>query len=261
MLDVHPPHHPTHSWRDFFIHIATIVIGLLIAIGLEQTVEALHRRRELGETRKALAEERQQNREIFRRAVRGSLTDAARLHNDIRVFKYLAQHPGTPQSKLPGVIVWTDNVFAPNTSAWDAAGHANTLSLLPKDELSKDAATYFELNRALEGYNDVTHSITQAAAYTTDTDDPTTLPLEKIERVIELLEQASIREELFAVWMQNLAADQPDFQPALTDQQVFRYSNIRSAAELRAKYPQAFVWYARDLSEAGLQDADQQPDR
>jgi hypothetical protein len=26
MLDVHPPHHAASSWRDFFIHIATIVI-------------------------------------------------------------------------------------------------------------------------------------------------------------------------------------------------------------------------------------------
>ncbi len=46
MLDVHPPHHPVHTWRDFLIHIATICVGLLIAIGLEQTVEALHRRHE-----------------------------------------------------------------------------------------------------------------------------------------------------------------------------------------------------------------------
>jgi hypothetical protein len=39
MLDVHPPHNPTHTWRDFLLHIATIVIGLFIAVGLEQTVE------------------------------------------------------------------------------------------------------------------------------------------------------------------------------------------------------------------------------
>ncbi len=45
MLDVHPAHHAAQSWRDFFIHIATIVIGLLIAIGLEQTVEYVHHRR------------------------------------------------------------------------------------------------------------------------------------------------------------------------------------------------------------------------
>ena len=25
MLDVHPPHNPTHTWPDFLIHIATIV--------------------------------------------------------------------------------------------------------------------------------------------------------------------------------------------------------------------------------------------
>jgi hypothetical protein len=42
MLDVHPAHHAASTWRDFFIHIATIVIGLLIAVGLEQAVEAVH---------------------------------------------------------------------------------------------------------------------------------------------------------------------------------------------------------------------------
>jgi hypothetical protein len=46
MLDVHPPHNPPPTWRDFLIHIATIVIGLLIAIGLEQTVEAIHHHHE-----------------------------------------------------------------------------------------------------------------------------------------------------------------------------------------------------------------------
>jgi|GEM_PF-3654432 len=28
MLDVHPPHEAAHTWRDFFIHIVTIVLGL-----------------------------------------------------------------------------------------------------------------------------------------------------------------------------------------------------------------------------------------
>lgn len=46
MLDVHPPHAPTHTWKDFFIHVGTICVGLLIAVGLEQTVEAIHRAHE-----------------------------------------------------------------------------------------------------------------------------------------------------------------------------------------------------------------------
>jgi hypothetical protein len=35
MLDVHAPHETVHTWRDFFIHIATICVGLLIVIALE----------------------------------------------------------------------------------------------------------------------------------------------------------------------------------------------------------------------------------
>ena len=46
MLDVHPPHSPTHTWTDFFIHVGTICVGLLIAVGLEQTVEYFHRQHE-----------------------------------------------------------------------------------------------------------------------------------------------------------------------------------------------------------------------
>ena len=57
MLDVHPAHHAASTWRDFFIHIATIVLGLLIAIGLEQTVEALHRQHERSQIRESLHSE------------------------------------------------------------------------------------------------------------------------------------------------------------------------------------------------------------
>jgi hypothetical protein len=44
ILEVHPPHEAVHTWRSFFIHIATIVIGLFIAVGIEQTVEVFHHR-------------------------------------------------------------------------------------------------------------------------------------------------------------------------------------------------------------------------
>jgi hypothetical protein len=44
MLDVHASHESIHSWKDFLIHIATICVGLLIALALEQAVEAAHHR-------------------------------------------------------------------------------------------------------------------------------------------------------------------------------------------------------------------------
>ena len=49
MLDVHTPHEPIHTRKGFFIHIATICVGLLIAVGLEQSVEAVLLRTHQGE--------------------------------------------------------------------------------------------------------------------------------------------------------------------------------------------------------------------
>src|ERR1700733_4715963 len=54
MLDVHPAHHAASSWKEFFIHIATIVLGLLIAVGLEQTVEYFHHQHQLHDGRQGI---------------------------------------------------------------------------------------------------------------------------------------------------------------------------------------------------------------
>ena len=66
MLDVHPPHNPTHTWRDFFIHIATICVGLLIAIVLEQAVEWLHHRHQAEQIVETLQRESDANEQVNR---------------------------------------------------------------------------------------------------------------------------------------------------------------------------------------------------
>src|SRR5213082_3321100 len=64
MIEVHPPHQDVHSWTQFFIHIAAITIGLLIAIGLEQTVVYFHHRHQLQEARRELAVELEATRKV-----------------------------------------------------------------------------------------------------------------------------------------------------------------------------------------------------
>ena len=56
-MEVHPPEHGIHSWRDFLVHMGTIVLGLLIAIALEQGAEALHHRHQAKELREDLHQE------------------------------------------------------------------------------------------------------------------------------------------------------------------------------------------------------------
>jgi hypothetical protein len=64
VLDVNVPH-PTQTWKDFFIHVGTICVGLLIAVSLEQMVEYIHHRSEVAEARRALAVERKLNINFF----------------------------------------------------------------------------------------------------------------------------------------------------------------------------------------------------
>ena len=43
-MDIHPPHGPIKSWREFAVHLLTITIGVLIALSLEGLVEWRHHR-------------------------------------------------------------------------------------------------------------------------------------------------------------------------------------------------------------------------
>jgi hypothetical protein len=101
----HPAHHAATTWRDFFIHIAIIVLGLLIAISLEQTVEYLHHRHQGAEAHRALIEERKADEtsndfNIFvtrhhQQDLRSDLTilHALRAHQPLPPGPFILRHP------------------------------------------------------------------------------------------------------------------------------------------------------------------------
>ena len=145
MLDVHPAHHAANSWRDFFIHIATIVLGLLIAISLEQIVEYFHHRSEVAETREALHRERQSN--VARFALEAD--DLARavpiFQEDLAVFAYLRAHPGTPPGHWPGKLEGQVITTIYLDSAWKTAQQSNVLQYVPQVEVESNDRLYLYL--------------------------------------------------------------------------------------------------------------------
>jgi hypothetical protein len=42
-MELHAPGGPVRSFKDFLVHIGVVTLGILIALGLEQLVEAHHR--------------------------------------------------------------------------------------------------------------------------------------------------------------------------------------------------------------------------
>ena len=52
-MEIHKPH-AAKTWREFFIELGTIIAGILIALALEQTVEAIHWRHKVNDAAQAM---------------------------------------------------------------------------------------------------------------------------------------------------------------------------------------------------------------
>jgi hypothetical protein len=213
MLDVHPPHNPTHTWRDFFIHIATIVIGLLIAISLEQSVELFHHRHQVAEARRAIAEERQENIARFHKNIKAHLEAEAQLHNDLRIFLYLKAHPRAPLSALPGVLIWPIGVAEPLTAAWSTAAQTGVLELFPRSEVAADTLEYDALHSSLTAYQEAIPLQHQCVAYLTRTGDPSTLSPTEIDQEIHDLQARLSVESFYGYTLFVLARREPAYGP------------------------------------------------
>jgi hypothetical protein len=190
MLDVHPPHAPTHTWRDFLIHIATIVCGLLIAVGLEQTVEYLHHRHQVQELREALKQEREENRRNFAVNTAYFRLDRAVLINDLHILLYLQQHPGTPEEKLPGTPEWLQIYIPVIDTAYRNAQQSQTLSMLPRKE--SEALSYSYKIFALADEAALAAAVTgqKAAQFNPIDPNPSHLSSAQLDKNIGLLTDA-----------------------------------------------------------------------
>jgi hypothetical protein len=138
MLDVHPPHHAASTWRDFLIHIATIVLGLLIAIGLEQTVELLHHRHQRHQLQEDLRNEAAQNLQVIDRDLKmqnlepwfQQAMDAASVADPSKISIHLP-----PAPCLPGSVGTAEyRYFAPSQAVWTTAKESGIVALLPVAE-------------------------------------------------------------------------------------------------------------------------------
>lgn len=216
MLDVHPPHAAAHTWRDFFIHIATIVVGLCIAVCLEQTVEFVHHRNEVAEAREALRLERAENQARFDKLGGFWRWETAALQNNLLVLQYLRQHPGAPQQTLPGVLYWGHRGLSHVHSAWDGAQSTGVAALMPGDEVARTAELYRALDDVGAANSDGWLAISEARRYALVDADPSHLSPAQVSEEISLTRDALSKHLLFGVALQNLRATFPDFPPTVT---------------------------------------------
>jgi hypothetical protein len=145
MLDVHPVHHSLTSWREFALHIATITVGLLIAIGLEQSVEKIHQLHQRHQLQEDLLGEVNRNRETLigdlrldaeRSWFQAAMTVAAVPTNGGALLMTLPPTlcvPGTLGTNGTDASIKT-YYFAPSDAVWATAKNAGLITRLPVEE-------------------------------------------------------------------------------------------------------------------------------
>jgi hypothetical protein len=137
MLDVHPPHEAAHSWRDIFIHLATITVGLVIALSLEGMVESVHHRHLVREARENIRAELTENQKTLADDVKSIEKDKAQILSDMDTLRDLRTHP-TDHGKVTLAFYWNSM----SNSAWQTAHDTGALSYMPLDKVQVFADTY-----------------------------------------------------------------------------------------------------------------------
>jgi hypothetical protein len=141
-MEVHAPHEPIHTWREFWVHLGTITVGLLIALGLEQTVEFGHRVHERHALQRELHDEGEHDHEMLER-------DFARLAA-LKV-SLVAWHKKVDAAIARGGALDEEyqqpdfgTIALPSEAMWDSAKASGRIGLLSDDQTAAYAFLYLQ---------------------------------------------------------------------------------------------------------------------
>ena len=139
MLDVHPPHEPVYGWREFFIHLATITIGLLIALSMEGCVEWQHHRHLVHEAEASLRKEIQNNAKSLKENLDGVRNEQKLLSQDVAVLKKIIANPKVPNHDTMSIAF---NIRGFDDVSWKTAQTTGAFSYMPYSEAQKYSDIY-----------------------------------------------------------------------------------------------------------------------
>lgn len=183
-MDLHPPGGPVRSVKDFFVHIGVVTVGILIALGLEQIVEAHHRaslaKIAIAGFRKELVYNQGQVREVLERM--------PELQNRIdTAIAKLAPNPSPGNSAAP-IVYPGITLDVVSTASWDTAIATQALNELPFDTVTRYAQAYGTLRLFAETERDGLTIWQGVSRFGTD---PAALTLEQRASLIQELRRYS----------------------------------------------------------------------
>jgi len=138
-MEIHKPK-PMHSLREFLTEIGTIICGILIAIGLEQGIEWMHRQEAVTAAREALREEVGRNNGRFAERLSQAGCIDRHIAETAALIEKVALTGRTPH--VEGVGLGPSRRI--ETGAWEAQRAAQTVVHFPAWERSLYSTNYVQ---------------------------------------------------------------------------------------------------------------------
>ena len=140
-MDVHAPHHPIGGWKDFFVHLVTITVGLLIAVGIEGCVE-LHREHKLvQDARETMREEIQHNSDQMKDAVGNLKKQRDLITGNIDVLTRIQENPKDKEAQKASIHA-DYTIVGLRDTAWKTAQTTGALAFMPYTEAQRYSDVY-----------------------------------------------------------------------------------------------------------------------
>jgi hypothetical protein len=141
-MDIHPPSGPTHSFKDFAIHILIVTIGIIIALGLEGAREAWKENKAVTEARRNLREELLFNQQHLTQDLQ--TVDQAGRNVDL-VLTHLPELAKAPTGLRTQVQKISLGLYYFKTTAWDSALASGVISHMGSDEFQRFDEVYLTI--------------------------------------------------------------------------------------------------------------------
>jgi hypothetical protein len=141
MLDVHSPHKAIGNASEFFLHLFTITVGLLIAVGIEAAVEHHQHRQLAREARETMTEEIRKNAGTITGALGDIASEQQKMKLNLAVVRKVQLNPNDPSAENVKLDISYNSTGLEDTG-WRTAQATGALAFMPYTESSKYSGIY-----------------------------------------------------------------------------------------------------------------------